>query len=241
MDDRRFDDLARSVAEGAATRRAWLRGLVTLPLLGALAAVFGAGGEEAAANGAGVGIGGPRRRRRKARHDPGAKKDNRKGKRRRERPRCSPDCEGKVCGDDNGCGGICTACPTCHACSGAGVCEPRADGAVCGTLPGPSGGTIRCCNGQCPGRDGQCVPVPESCQGVTRPTLCFGPTEGCPAPAYTATCESGPGCTQPGPGCRRCFGCSKCSDPGSCVTDDDCAADAQGRTACVCGACRAPA
>lgn len=30
---------------------------------------------------------------------------------------CTPDCVGKLCGDDDGCGGMCTTCPTGQICN----------------------------------------------------------------------------------------------------------------------------
>jgi hypothetical protein len=137
MEERRFDHLTR-ILSTAASRRGVLYRLATLSLAGVLTALPA---EE--------GFGARRRRRRKARHDPGQDKDNRKGKRHRKRRhgRCTPDCTGKVCGPD-GCGEECA--PGCtdpvHTCDAQGQCVPPgcADGVQNGDETGVD------CGGSCP-------------------------------------------------------------------------------------------
>src|SRR5687768_2245079 len=67
---------------------------------------------------------------------------------------CSPKCAGHACGDDDGCGGICTygSCPAGTVCGGGGVqgvcaCKPTCAGKACGA-PDDCGGV--CAAGTCP-------------------------------------------------------------------------------------------
>lgn len=124
----------------------------------------------------------------------GAKKRKKKRK-KKPSPGCTPQCAGKVCGDD-GCGGICGV-----ACSADRVCQ---DGAcVCATTP--CGGA--CCRpGQLCLSNGSCAypctsssfpaedcPCPEAicAPSVDGPKVCSLPTA---AGSCDATCTTTTGC-----------------------------------------------
>ncbi|MBN2496471.1 MAG: hypothetical protein JXR96_17895 [Deltaproteobacteria bacterium] len=80
---------------------------------------------------------------------------------------CTPDCTGKVCGDD-GCGGQCQpGCDTGETCNAQGQCEACEPD----------------CAGKCCGDDGCGSTCPDTCSGgeTCNPTTCL--------------CESGPTCT----------------------------------------------
>jgi hypothetical protein len=51
---------------------------------------------------------------------------------------CSPSCNGKLCGDGNGCGGTCQ--------QGSGCCSPSCNGAACGDSDGCGGSCSGWCN-----------------------------------------------------------------------------------------------
>lgn len=84
---------------------------------------------------------------------------------------CTPDCDGKACGDDDGCGGACFgscagACQTCDPFSRICV-EDR--GAICGD------GGARCCNGECTAcvpHNFICIPDSNTCTNDCR--MCCG-------------------------------------------------------------------
>jgi len=73
---------------------------------------------------------------------------------------CTPDCEGKECGDD-GCGGECPACPDGSVCVGTDCCTPDCDGKECGD-DGCGGNCAVCELGACMNNvcvtDPGCVP-----------------------------------------------------------------------------------
>ncbi len=53
---------------------------------------------------------------------------------------CTPDCAGKACGDDDGCGGLCNVCPVagelCDTGTGVCSCDASCSGKDCGELNG---------------------------------------------------------------------------------------------------------
>jgi len=108
---------------------------------------------------------------------------------------CVPDCTGKVCGDDDGCGGNCTWCPpTC----GGSVCE----GSLCGNLCACNCDGKECGSGGC-GGDDEC--------GV-----CPGGAPCCP----NGRCSGD--CTDRECGDDGCFGsCGTCGEGGVCF-DNTC-------------------
>ena len=70
---------------------------------------------------------------------------------------CTPNCTGKVCGDD-GCGGSCGTCPSGQACNSSGQCggcTPNCSGKVCGS-DGCGGSCGNCPSGQTCNASGQC-------------------------------------------------------------------------------------
>lgn len=82
---------------------------------------------------------------------------------------CTPNCSGRVCGDD-GCGGSCGTCPdpysTCNSNGQCDACVPNCHGRACGD--DGCGGTCGTCSGgdSCNG-SGQCVPCIPDCTGRT--------------------------------------------------------------------------
>lgn len=131
-----------------------------------------------------------------------------------QRPACSPNCEGRGCGEDDGCGGKCTAC---------------AELAVCNT------GTWSC---DCPGVwcDAACCPEGQECQA--------GTCTGCAAKCDGKQCGEDDGCGGKCTGCPAGSTCNTTSytcEPATveCVDDRDCDG---GRlciaSLCVAGTCR---
>jgi len=112
MDSSRFDALVRSWQWGS--RRDSLRWLAVGALSGVVTRL---GTDEAAAK--------KKKKRKKKQQSPASPS-----------PQCVPNCIGKSCGDANGCGGTCTACPSGQACQGsrcvANDCDqPCLGGHVC--------------------------------------------------------------------------------------------------------------
>ena len=109
---------------------------------------------------------------------------------------CTPDCNGKACGDD-GCGGQCGTCPDGETCNASGQCKAP----ECG-LPE---NWERTCNGYC-GADwnmyytcscaagcataGNCCPDYKSCCGATDPCHGIG-YEGCCKGTVVYYCDGG--------------------------------------------------
>lgn len=96
---------------------------------------------------------------------------------------CTPNCDGKLCGDGDGCGGACAA--------GSGCCTPVCSGKHCGQGDGCGATCVAgsgCCEGQCSGK------------------LC-GADDGCGAP-----CVSGSGCCTPSCAGRDCGESDGCFD-----------------------------
>lgn len=154
---------------------------------------------------------------------------------------CTPDCSGKFCGDDDGCGGYCTDCPAgqiCNAatwqCEFASGCVPNCTNKTCGAYDGCGG---RCT--ACPG-GGICDAATWTCLGGCNPDCagktcgdydgCGGRCTGCPVGqacnAATWTCQGGctPDCT--GRMCGDSDGCGGfCS---ACPPGQTCIATGQG-------------
>jgi hypothetical protein len=104
---------------------------------------------------------------------------------------CTPNCTGRVCGDD-GCGGLCGQCQTGQLCDNNGLCQgcPKDQKECRGTcIPASqccsdgecSGGQL-CVSGTC-----QCRASEVACHGVCQPECCPGATRACyGGPAGTA-------------------------------------------------------
>ena len=167
---------------------------------------------------------------------------------------CTPDCAGKVCGDD-GCGGSCGACKDGEACTQLGACQcvPDCKGKACGAdgCGGTCGGcgTGAACNNlsQC-----QCVPKcdgktcgPDGCGGTcgvcAKGTICDGGAGKCNA--CTADCK-GKVCGDDGCGgtCGSCPAGKGCGKTGQCDCAPDCTGKVCGDDGCgwFCGFCSAP-
>ena len=179
MDDRRFDDLTKTLT-ALAPRRAVVRLLKTGTLAGFAATLTGLVG----------------------RHDAEAGK-GRKKRRKKKKP-CTQNCAGKVCGDDDGCGGKCTTQQGCGA-------NQTCVGGVCVTDSGCATGTELC--------GGVCVDLqsdPENC-GFCRRPVC-GPPED-PACAGWECCNGAPtftrGCLNGSGGWVECQKphCGSCGNP----------------------------
>ena len=139
---------------------------------------------------------------------------------------CSPDCEGRECGDD-GCGGSCGECDDSLFCEWPGMCvngdPPQCFGKMCG--PDSMGGSC----GSCPtdwlcDMVGHCHPPDGACEGVA-PTggMCHGGWLGhcddgemnwshCKYDGCVVQ-EAGPAICQPVPCLPDCFG-RECGDDG---------------------------
>jgi hypothetical protein len=125
---------------------------------------------------------------------------------------CSPNCSGKVCGDD-GCGGTCGTCPVAGQVCNKGVCcSPNCSGKVCGDNG---------CGGSC----GTCPTPGQVCKnGICCTPNCTGKVcgdDGCGGSC--GTCPSGISCINNG---------TKCCAP---VCSGDCGPDGCGG---ICGTCR---
>lgn len=112
---------------------------------------------------------------------------------------CSPDCDGKACGDD-GCGGSCGDCSGNGVCDSAGICQctPDCAGKACGD--DGCGGSCGTCSGTdtCNTATGVCTPTSNLVCGPVNLPLEF-------------TCSSTTNC--------ECVGCV---DDGACTAADDC-------------------
>jgi hypothetical protein len=185
MDDRRFDHLTRILAT-TAPRRVFSGALSG----GLLVTLRDWSGEDAAA----------KKRRKKKKKKP---------------PVCAPKCAGKVCGDSDTCGGVCTACPSGKECKN-NTCVPDSCGGSCR-------GNHVCKNGAC------------VCEVGLKECDAFNCGECCPDPFHgngDADCEghpNGPFCTteigKPVLHCTCDSVQKRCSD-GRCVPVHGCCSDA---------------
>ena len=160
---------------------------------------------------------------------------------------CTPDCEGKVCGDD-GCGGDCGQCPVNHLCLEF-VCEcvPACEDAECGPdgcegICGECSETEECVEGQC-----QCAP---DCDGKDcGDDGCGGTCGDCDGQdeCIDDLCVCQPWCDGVDCGTDGCDGvCGECTPPDACedgvcvcqpeCTDINCGFDGCGGECGECGA-----
>jgi hypothetical protein len=184
MNDHRFDDLTQILANAVQRRR-----LLVVWAGGAIAVLLGESTQDA---------GGKKRRKKKKKSPASA---------------CKPKCEGKVCGDPDTCGGVCTACP------GGKECKDKA------CVPDSCGGS---CRGNHVCKDGAC-----DCAAGLKECDAFNCGECCPDPFLgngDADCvnhPNGPFCTtEAGNTVLHCTCASfqtRCSD-GRCV--NQCCGDA---------------
>jgi hypothetical protein len=106
MDDHRFDELIRTLAQGGWSRRHASRSLAGGAL--ALLAVVGAHSAEARKR--------KKKKKKKSQPAPQAPLSPPATQGPAGPSGCTPDCAGKGCGDADGCGGLCTACPSGKTC-----------------------------------------------------------------------------------------------------------------------------
>ena len=128
---------------------------------------------------------------------------------------CIPDCKDKVCGDSDGCGGMCTACPGEQELCVLGKCEciPACEGKDCG--PDGCDGSCGDCgaNEQC-SDEGLCECLAEV---VECGDVCCAPGEVCHADQCCLPDCEGKECGSDGCGGN----CGECDDENPC-TDDYC-------------------
>ena len=104
---------------------------------------------------------------------------------------CVPDCAGKLCGDDDGCGGTCPDSPCAapgEVCYLGACCAPDCDGKACGAqdscggvCDGPCPGGVDCVDGVCCETDcaGKACGAPDGCGGSCPLGSCTGDWESC--------------------------------------------------------------
>ncbi|MFO0749048.1 MAG: hypothetical protein U1F43_25800 [Myxococcota bacterium] len=149
---------------------------------------------------------------------------------------CTPDCDGKACGDD-GCGGSCGECGAHEACGDGQciACEPQCGGKTCGD--DSCGGSCGSCdaNETC-GGNGQCGCPTTSCGGA-----CCDAGDKCfQSECCTPRC-SGKECGSDGCGgtCGTCGSGETCGSGGQCTCTPDCSGKECGDNGCggSCGSC----
>lgn len=146
--------------------------------------------------------------------DAGAKK---RKKKKKKPPACARSCAGKGCGDADGCGGFCTACPSGKTCQGSQCvpdsCDPPCAGNyICknGSCACPEG-LKECATGGWPGYCHECClgPGPESAPD----TECNGNLGGeyCRADGFVNRCDCLSGQDNCGDGqCVQCCEHQRC-------------------------------
>ena len=128
---------------------------------------------------------------------------------------CEPDCAPALCGEDDGCGGVCFGpCPFSAQVCVDGVCECM--GADCdGKLCGEPDGCGDVCQGSCPGENDECVDGVCVCGGTICGDDCCGQDELCEGgicvPACTPKLCGDPGaeCGQAPDGCGGTLDCGE--------------------------------
>ncbi|NOZ86339.1 MAG: hypothetical protein GXP49_08725 [Deltaproteobacteria bacterium] len=143
---------------------------------------------------------------------------------------CTPDCNGKSCGDDDSCGGRCTECPVGRSCDTETWTCTGCNADCTGRCGGPDG-----CGGQCPDTcpDGQSCQPPgytncAGCQPDCKGKFC-GDEDGCGG--WCTDCPAGQSCNQSTRQCEQCVpdcvgrecgpdGCG--GSCGECVNNDVC-------------------
>jgi hypothetical protein len=158
---------------------------------------------------------------------------------------CSPNCAGKVCGDD-GCGGSCGSCPASQYCDGGQclrTCRPNPDKVTCagkcGWVLNNCDEPVECtslCGGCCAGK--RCLPGTEN-------DACGTGGKACHACQAGLTCGEGDSPTPGECGCKRGGPCGD-QATGVCLSTVDggyaCLISNTGTTSCVgadpCGSTR---
>lgn len=142
-------------------------------------------------------------------------------------PNCTPDCTGKVCGDD-GCGGSCGGCPTNYTCKSgqciAPNCTPNCTGKKCGD-DGCGGSCGTCATGSAC-QNGLCITCNPDCTGKKcGDDGCGGSCGTCPTgqKCSNGVCASTciPNCKGMTCGDDGCGGsCGTCSSTQKCVNNN---------------------
>lgn len=141
---------------------------------------------------------------------------------------CVPDCAGKQCGDDDGCGLTCdvdSSCPQGQTCRGNAAsrscqCQPQCGGKQCGD-PNGCGGTCRVqtcepgftCDG--PGNNRQCV-CDNSCPAAS--TVACGSPNSCGGGSCNGTCPGDQSCVR----VDGNWTCQSAGCPGGCGFFEEC-------------------
>jgi hypothetical protein len=132
---------------------------------------------------------------------------------------CDPACDGKACGDDDGCGGICFGpCPFAAQVCVDGACD--CTGTVCaGATCGDPDGCGGICDGICPESNDECVEGVCVCGGTVCGDDCCGQDELCQAEVCVPSCtpkecgDVGAECGEAPDGCGGTLNCGDLCGP----------------------------
>jgi hypothetical protein len=149
---------------------------------------------------------------------------------------CTPNCSGKVCGD-NGCGGSCGTCASGTTCNSSGVCTSSGGcaHAICSTGTKLTSGCNACVTAIC-AEDSYCC-------NTKWDSICVGEVSSvCNQSCCTPTC-SGKVCGDDGCGgsCGTCASGTSCNSSGQCISTctSNCSGKSCGDDGCggSCGSC----
>jgi len=165
-------------------------------------------------------------------------------------PSCTPNCSGRVCGNDPVCGTSCGTCSGSNTCNSSGqcACVPDCSGRSCGPDPvcgvscGTCGDNEQCdatgqcecqpqCNGAVCGLDPVCG---KSCGECAAGSACNGGQCACVPQCASRSCGLDPVCGLP---CGACSDGLLCDSKGQCVDAASCTAQCEGRTCGLDAAC----
>ena len=141
---------------------------------------------------------------------------------------CTPNCEGKVCGD-NGCGGNCGECDAGAKCTDSGQCQADCESLCANRQCGPAGSNQECDCGECDAGlsciNGQCL---VNCDDVCALGECT--PQWAEGTCNCGSCNDNNACTDDT--CTDEAKCvftatngAQCNDQDPCTTDDTCVED----------------